>query len=116
MKWIVVCISLFLAVSFTTDTSTAGGSAAPVSRGSPEASAFLHKAFGDGSRPELIRASYSGACGGWITDADGQCVACYNDQRPMCDDNGNCGCEYDKYCHGLCKDAGNCGEEPTACG
>ena len=114
MKWILACLSLFLAVAVATDAGIAGSPRTTVLKNSPTALVSLHKAFGDGSSPQLIRVGYEGPCGGWITDEDGTCLACSMDQRPRCD-QGTCSCGYDSYCAALCKDAGNCDERPTEC-
>jgi hypothetical protein len=43
-------------------------------------------------------ASYSGPCGGDWTDADGNKGSCGCADRPQCDDEGECWCEFDQYC------------------
>lgn len=42
--------------------------------------------------------SSTGACGGWYKDDDQKLHCCDLDSRPVCDDDGDCGCEIDDYC------------------
>lgn len=45
-----------------------------------------------------IRQTYTGSCGGWVKDANGRLVQCSCRSRPVCFDDGTCGCSLDNYC------------------
>ncbi|HYG62064.1 MAG TPA: hypothetical protein VEL74_05755 [Thermoanaerobaculia bacterium] len=85
--------------------STAAGSAQtglvrPGPHGAPHGALFL---------------SYTGACGGWVRDADNDVYCCDLDERPTCDDEGSCECSDDDYCEKLCKPAGTCDQRGPVC-
>ena len=59
--------------------------------------------------------AYTGACGGWVRDVEQDVYCCTLDQRPTCDDEGNCQCDLDKYCYKICTAAGNCDQKGAGC-
>jgi hypothetical protein len=62
-----------------------------------------------------IFVSFRGACGGWYKDDDQKLRCCDLDSRPVCDDDGDCGCEIDDYCKGFCEPNGTCDEKAPDC-
>lgn len=59
--------------------------------------------------------SSRGACGGWYKDDDQKLHCCDLDSRPVCDDDGDCGCEIDDYCKAFCKPKGTCDDKAPEC-
>lgn len=77
------------------------------------ASYFLKAPYRYGVGGRFIRSASTGACGGGVKDISGEWVCCTLDQRPECDNNGDCLCQYDRYCHSLCQPNGTCDQKPS---
>lgn len=59
--------------------------------------------------------SFSGSCGGWVRDVEQDLYCCTLDQRPTCDDGGDCQCSFDDYCYKICTAEGTCDQDGGDC-
>jgi hypothetical protein len=51
---------------------------------------------------------WSGRCGGQRLDIDGTYAYCTNDQKPLCDPESFCTCDFDSACSNACKATNSC--------
>lgn len=98
-----------LAVLFTLAAGAASAATAPQSA-APICSETT-PVIVSGTTPPPLFLSYEGGCGGWVRDADQALLCCRNTDRPKCDDDGTCRCEWDRYCVDICSPLRNCDQK-----
>jgi len=54
---------------------------------------------------------WKGSCGDRRLDIDGTTNSCYRDQRPLCDPESYCLCDFNKECSLECKAIGDCNKQ-----
>ena len=59
-------------------------------------------------RQRAERHGWRGACGDQRLDIDGTTNSCTRDQRPLCDPDSFCLCDFDQQCYLECKAIGDC--------